>query len=140
MDELHSILAHHHGKGRTSSKGGVRPDQAHKIPTHSDIPDLLFDEILVENKMARGEIMVLIFIYRQVWCRPNFFKTYGYSPVMSYEDMAKKIGLGLDELFSAIRRLESLKLIETIRAGQYFIRKYLTEDRDTEYGIGYDDF
>lgn len=141
MDDLHDILAHHHGRPRSPhNKGGIRPDQSKKLPTSSEIPDLLFDEVLIENRLGRAETLVLLFIYRQVWCRPNLFKTYGYTPVMGYDEMAKKMGLDLDELFSGIRRLEALKLIETIRSGQYFVRKYLTEDRDLEFGQSYDDF
>ena len=43
-------------------------------------------------------------------------------------------------ILQSIRHLESYGLIETIRSGQYFVRKYFTEENDLKYGQDYDHF
>ena len=39
-----------------------------------------------------------------------------------------------------IRALENYGLIETVRSGQYFVRKYFTRELDSEFGQTYDEF
>jgi DNA-binding MarR family transcriptional regulator len=137
MNELHNILNSHHRKlqPKTGMKKKGIPE-----PSTSEIPDLFFDEILVDTKLSRIEILVLMYLYRQVWCRPNLYKTYGISPIMSHSEVSAKLEIELEDLHQAIRKLESFNFIETIRSGQYFVRKYFTEKNDKQYGQYYDDF
>lgn len=141
MDELHSILATHHSKNRLNKKKKVGPEGNDKSgPTTSEIPDVFFDTILVHFKLGRMEIMVLMYLYRQVWCRPNLYQNYGISQILSHTEIGKNLNLSIDEVYAALRKLESLNFIETIRSGQYFVRRYFSEDLDKEYGQNYDDF
>ncbi len=139
MDELHTILANHHPqKKKKNTSAGV----AMHMPTAStsEIPDLFFDEILVKFKLTRIEVLVLMHLYRQVWCRANLYKTYGFSPVLSHNAISQTLELSIDEIYNALRRLESYGFIETIRSGQYFVRKYFTKENDYKFGQSYDDF
>lgn len=138
MDELHTILADHKRVAvRRSSK-----IQSKSVPTPSSskIPDVFFDQILVQNKLNRIEILVLMYIYRQVWCRPNLYRTYGFSQLLSYEEVAANLSMKMEELQTALRSIESFGFIETIRSGQYFVRKYFTQENDQLYGQFYDNF
>lgn len=137
MVDLHTILADHQ----------VRPGQSDMIklpekknPSLSKIPDLFFDQILVNYKLTRIEIMVLMYIYRRVWCRPNLFKLHGISPLMSHSEMAESLGPSLEEIYHGLRKLEDYNFIATVRSGQYFVRKYFTREFDEYYGQTYDDF
>lgn len=133
---------------RTSNEPKEKRDKDHKAqgsprkigPTTSEIPDLFFDEILVNFKLGRNSILVLMFLYRQVWCRPNVYKIYGVNQIFPLLEMAQKIGLSLEEVQVTISDLESLNFIETFRTGQFFVRKYFTEENDLLYGHSYDDF
>ena len=84
--------------------------------------------------------MALMHIYRQIWCRPNMYQAYGISPLMSHTEMAKTLGVALEEIYPALRKLEDVGLLETIRSGQYFMRKYFTAHYDELFGQNYDDF
>ena len=137
MNELHDILNSHHTK--LQPKTGIKK-KGTPTPSTSEIPDLFFDEILVEYKLTRIEILVLMYLYHQVWCRPNLHKTYGIGPIMSHSEVAEKLEITQEEIYSALRKLESFSFIETIRSGQYFVRKYFTEKNDKRYGQFYDDF
>ncbi len=138
MDELHSILADHHSR---LTKAAPR-FKSKKLPiaSTSEIPDIFFDEILVKNKLSRVEIVVFMYLYRHVWCRPNLYKDYGLSQVLSHNAMAESLGVEMEELQNSLRKLESFAFIETIRLGQYFVRRYFTEDFDRQYGQSYDNF
>jgi hypothetical protein len=139
MEDVRAIISQHTPKKNKAPSGAGR-DSHLKLATTSEIPDLFFDEILVQNKLTRMEIMVLMLLYRQVWCRPNLFREYGIGPVQTYVDMAHGLGLSLDELQVSIRNLERLEFIETVRSGQYFVRKYFTKENDEVYGQHYNDF
>ncbi|MFN8370088.1 MAG: hypothetical protein U0T83_05625 [Bacteriovoracaceae bacterium] len=139
-DDLQSILINHHSKSKVKSEDTSDPEVRNNVATTSEIPDLFFDEILTNFKLNRFEILVLMYLYRLVWCRPNLYKTYGYGQVLSLTEVAKSLNIETDEVYNALRKLESLDFIETIRAGQYFVRKYFTAELDKFYGQNYDDF
>tara|TARA_R110002072_G_scaffold64203_4_gene159630 strand:+ start:74514 stop:74939 length:426 start_codon:yes stop_codon:yes gene_type:complete len=139
MADIHRILADH----RPKSNNNESPDkQVEDVPTatHSEIPDLFFDEVLVKTKFTRLEIVVFMYIYRRTWCRPNLHKEFGISQLLSHNEMAHNLSVEIDQVLHALRRLEELNFISTIRSGQYFIRKYFTKENDDLYGQNYHDF
>jgi DNA-binding transcriptional ArsR family regulator len=161
MVDIHTILADHRSKKKNegtahlkdqslqdeslSSKDslkmvGVNRPRPSVAATSSEIPDLFFDKILVEFKLPRIEIMVLMYVYRQVWCRPNLYKIHGISQLLSYTEMGKVLHLEIEEIYQALRRLEEHGFVATVRSGQYFVRRYFTQDLDSEFGQTYDDF
>ncbi|MEX0798239.1 MAG: hypothetical protein WD025_02275 [Bacteriovoracaceae bacterium] len=137
MEDLRSILTSHHNKSKAhATKDTLESASA----SSSEIPDLFFDEILIQYKMTRIEILLLMYLYRITWCRPNLHKKFGIAPIISHSDLAKSLDISIDMLHQNVRRLESFKFIETIRAGQYFVRKYFTEENDQKYDQTYDNF
>lgn len=140
MDDLHTILARHLPKNKKSDELSPKNSDHHLRPSVSEIPDLFFDQILVDYKLTRIEIVVLMYLYRKVWCRPNLYKEFGIGPMISFPDMCEQLKLSRNEIYQSIRKLESLNFIETIRTGQYFVRKYFTEENDIRYGMSYEDF
>lgn len=139
MPDLHSILADHRSKRKKNSVS-TRELGELKRPSTSQIPDIFFDEILKSFKLTRIEVVVLMFLYRQVWCRPNLYKIYGISQLLSHTEMAKVLGLSLEEVHLALRKLEEYTFIETVRSGQYFVRKYFFKEYDEQFHQTYDDF
>ncbi len=137
MQDIHSVLSAHKAKNNPKS-----PEAYRRIPiaTTSEIPDLFFDEILIENKLNRNDINVLMYLYRQVWCKPNLNRQHGIGPIHSYQDMCKMLHVTQEDLMISIRNLEAKNFIQTIRAGQYFVRRYFSEANDYKYGMNYDDF
>lgn len=135
--DLQSILASHNFKNKSSDS---RSQENNVTPTISEIPDIFFDVILIDFKLSRVEIMLVMYLYRKVWCRPNLYKTYGIGPMLSLEEVAKQLHISMDDLFHGLKTLESFNLVETIRAGQFFVRKFFTADLDKLYGQVYDDF
>ncbi len=109
-----------------------------KEASFSQIPDLFFDQILTEFKLSRIEIITLMYLYRLVWCRPNIHRDFGISPMISYEEMGDALNLSMEELYAAIRKFEGLGFIETIRSGQFFVRRYFTEKYDQAYDQNYE--
>ena len=79
-------------------------------------------------------------LYRSVWCRPNLYKAFGISPIFSYKELSQAFKISMDELYQSLRKIEQWGFIETIRPGQYFVRKYFTREIDEKYGQTYDDF
>lgn len=140
MDDLHAILADHRSKVRKEKEVSTRPGKDLPHPTASQIPDLFFDDILVRFKLTRIEIMALMYLYRRVWCRPNLYKIYGISPMLSHTEMAKGLGVELEDVHSALRKLEEYAFIMTVRSGQYFVRKYFLKEHDEHFQQTYDDF
>lgn len=138
MVDLHSILADHRSKG--TSESAKISDTHSANPTNSKIPDIFFDEVLTHFKLTRVEIMVLMYLYRRVWCRANLYKEHGISQLMSHTEMAKHLGLTLEDIYQSLRSLEDYTFISTIRSGQYFVRKYFTKELDEYFGQTYDDF
>lgn len=140
MEDIRSVLSQFRTKKKDSpdvQKSGLKPI---KTPMNSEIPDVFFDIILKEYKLTRQEIVLLMYLYRQIWCRPNLYKSHGIGPLNSYSELSTVLGLTTEELGSYLRVLENYGLLETVRSGQYFIRKYFTEDLDRQFGQNYDEF
>jgi predicted transcriptional regulator len=79
-------------------------------------------------------------LYRQVWCRANLYKDHGIGPMNSLAELSMSLHLSVEELHHNVRSLENYGFIETVRSGQYFVRKYFTEDLDLKFGQNYNDF
>jgi DNA-binding MarR family transcriptional regulator len=139
MADIHEILADHKSRSH-SQPSELEGTRDFNVPTTSEIPDLFFDEILIEFKLNRVEVLVLMYVYRRVWCRPNLYKEFGISQLMAHSEMAKQLKLSIDEIYQSLRKLESLGCIATIRSGQYFVRKYFSKENDEKFGQTYDDF
>ena len=141
MVDIHTILADYRPRrGARSEDQEINHSTDQRLPTTSEIPDLFFDEVLVIFKLSRIEIMVLMYLYRRVWCRPNLYKDYGISQLLSHKEMAKQLHLSREEIYQALRKLEELNFIATIRSGQYFVRKYFSKENDEKFGFFYNDF
>ena len=143
MDDIKEILSQFHSKKRTTStsvKTVIKPSGPINKATFSEIPDLFFDEVINKYKLNRQDVSVLMVLYRQIWCKPNLYRNHGIGPLNSYQELGASIHLNQDEILQSIRHLESYGLIETIRSGQYFVRKYFTEENDLKYGQDYDHF
>ncbi len=140
MVDIHTILAGYRPKKRYRHDRETNRSKGQKHPTTSEIPDLFFDEILVHFKLSRIEIMVLMYLYRQVWCRPNLYKEYGISQLIGHTEMVKQINLPIEDVYTSLRKLEELDFITTIRPGQYFVRKYFSKENDSKFGLFYDEF
>jgi hypothetical protein len=141
MEDIRSILSQFHSKKKRAAenldKSGTGP---HAAASASEIPDVFFDEILYRYKLTRQEISLLMLLYRQVWCRPNLYKSHGIGPLNSYAQLAVTLHMSHEELTQNLRSLENYGFIETVRSGQYFVRKYFTDMLDAKYGQDYDQF
>lgn len=140
MVDLRTILQDHRPKKRRDDDLEIKQVTKDEVPTTSEIPDLFFDLLLTQVKLTRIEILVLMYLYRRVWCRPNLYKKYGISPLLSHTEMAKSLHLPIEEVFAALRKIEGYGFISTIRSGQYFVRKYFLKAYDEQFGQTYDDF
>ncbi len=136
MVDIHSIIKTHRNKVDDSELVNLDFEE----PTTSEIPDIFFDNILVSFKLSRLETIVLMYLYRKVWCRTNMYQKHGISQLLSLTDMVKQLDFKIEEIHSAIRKLENFGFIVTIRIGQYFVRRYFTKDLDFQFGQTYDDF
>jgi DNA-binding MarR family transcriptional regulator len=138
--DIHTIIQGHRGK--RPGLGGVDPKKSNNPnePTYSEIPDIFFDTILTNYKLTRIEIMVTMYLYRKVWCRPNIYKTYGISQMMSLTEMANALNVEMDDVYNSLRKLEEFGFITTVRSGQYFVRKYFLKEFDEQFSQTYDDF
>ena len=139
MEDIRSVLSSYGSKPTKASKR-PHPEPMEKQATTSEIPDLFFDDILIKYKLTRVEILILMYLYRLTWCRPNLHKKYGIAPMVSHKDVAENLEISIEVLLQNLRRLESFQFIETIRSGQYFVRKYFTRENDELYGQTYDNF
>lgn len=139
MEDLRTILSSHHSKTGNASDT-VKSTHGEVKATTSEIPDLFFDEILLKFKLTRVETLLLMYLYRITWCKPNLHRKYGIAPMVSHAEVAKNLELNLEVFHQTIRKLESFGFIETIRSGQYFVRKYFMEENDRRYGQTYDNF
>ncbi len=140
MVDLHTILADHRSKSKhLDARDHQAPPRTPKA-SGVEIPDLFFDQILVDYKFTRVEILVLMFLYRQVYCKPNLYRDYGISQLLSHTEMCKTLGVELEDVHHVLRKLENLGFIETIRLGQYFVRKFFTKAYDEQFGQTYQDF
>ncbi len=140
MVDLHSILAEHRSKAKADDTVDNSGAEQHVASSSSEIPDIFFDKIIVDYKLTRIEILVLVYIYRRVWCYPNLHRSHGISQMMSHTEMAKKIGVAIEDVYSALRKLEEYDFIRTIRAGQYFSRRFFSKEFDDQFAQSYDDF
>ncbi len=140
MEDIRAILSQFHSKKRKDNdiqKSGLGPADT---PVASEIPDVFFDIVLQKYKLNRHEIALLMQLYRQVWCRANLYKSHGIGPMNSLAELSQGLQLSIEDLHHHIRSLENYGFIETVRSGQYFVRKYFTEDLDRKYGQNYNDF
>lgn len=139
MVDIHSILQDYRPKRRP---GSIDPKMHNnpEVPAVSEIPDLFFDEIIVKYKLSRIDILVMMYLYRRVWCRPNLYREFGISQIMSHQEMCRHLSLTIDDIHHSLRRVEELGFILTVRSGQYFVRKYFSRENDEKYGQTYDDF
>lgn len=140
MVDIHSILADHRSKTKADDSHDVSGPSTEYRPSTSEIPDIFFDKIIVDYKLSRIEILVLMYIYRRVWCFPNLHRSHGISQMMSHTEMAKNLGLAIEDVYSALRKLEEYDFIRTIRAGQYFSRRFFSKELDAAFNQTYDDF
>ena len=144
MVDIHSILADHRSKGKDKGRSEDDVDASGRnveySPTTSEIPDVFFDQIIVDFKLSRIEILVLMYIYRRVWCFPNLHRSHGISQMMSHTEMAKNLGVAIEDIYSSLRKLEEYDFIRTIRAGQYFSRRFFSKELDARFDQKYDDF
>ncbi len=140
MDDIRSVLSQFNSKKKRNSdvqKSKVGPSA---MASSSEIPDIFFDVVLQKFKLNRQEINLLIFLYRQIWCKPNLYKSYGIGPLNSYQYLSTNLGISFEELGNYLRVLENFGFIETVRSGQYFVRKFFTETLDAQFGQNYDEF
>lgn len=143
MEDIRSVLSQFHSKKKRESTTSAVDKSAtgpHNLPQTSEIPDLFFDIVLQKYKLTRHEITLLMLLYRQVWCRPNLYKSHGIGPLNSYSELSQSLGLSPEELGHHLRSLENYGFVETVRSGQYFVRRYFTEELDNQFGQHYDDF
>ncbi len=140
VDDLQSILAEHRSKKKVESSSDKGGGGALLQPSASEIPDVFFDKVIVDFKLNRIEILVLMYIYRRVWCFPNLHRAHGISQMMSHTEMAKNLGIAIEDVYSALRKLEEYDMIKTIRAGQYFARRFFSKELDEVFDQKYDDF
>lgn len=140
MVDLQSILAEHRSKKKESNSNDLGGGGTLQAPSASEIPDIFFDKIIVDFKLNRIEILVLMYIYRRVWCFPNLHRSHGISQLMSHTEMAKNLSLAIEDIYSALRKLEEYDMIRTIRAGQYFSRRFFSKEMDEAFSQNYDDF
>lgn len=140
MVDIHSILADHRSKGKAEDNQDVGGSNIALGPSTSEIPDIFFDKIIVDYKLSRIEILVLMYIYRRVWCFPNLHRSHGISQMMSHTEMAKNLTIAIEDVYSALRKLEEYDFIRTIRAGQYFSRRFFSKELDANFNQTYDDF
>lgn len=139
MVDLRTILEDHRSKRQKPSED-LSVDRKAQTAQLSEIPDLFFDDILVTYKLSRVEIMVLMYLYRRVWCHANLYKEYGISQILSHTEMAKALSSPIESIYQSLRKIEEFGFITTIRSGQYFVRKYFTREYDEQFGQTYDDF
>jgi DNA-binding transcriptional ArsR family regulator len=138
VEDIRSILSQYKSRQKDEGSTAAGKEIPAETPTLSEIPDLFFDEIVPHTKLTRNEIALLMLLYRQIWCRPNLYRGHGIGPLNAYHDLARALNMQQDDVIHAIRALEGQGLIATIRAGQYFVRKFFTENNDIKYGQHYE--
>ena len=110
MVDLQSILAEHRSKKKVDYSHNKGGGGVLHNPTFSEIPDIFFDKIIVDFKLNRIEILVLMYIYRRVWCFPNLHRSHGISQMMSHTEMAKNINVAIEDVYSSIVCLASCQI------------------------------
>lgn len=140
MENIRDIISAHSPKREINPENSLNHKEKEFVATTSEIPDLFFDDILIQFKLNRVEIVLLMYLYRQTWCKPNLHRKFGIAPMVVHTQIAEKLEISMELLHQTIRRLEAFSFIETIRSGQYFVRKFFTEELDKKYGQSYDNF
>jgi DNA-binding MarR family transcriptional regulator len=140
MEDIRSVLSQFNTKRKRTTDTQDSVTGPVNMASSSEIPDVFFDLILQKFKLNRQEITLLMYLYRQVWCRPNMYKSHGIGPLNSYAEVSANLNVSVEELGNYLRTLEKYGFIQTVRAGQYFVRKYFTEVLDQQYGQDYDEF
>lgn len=138
MEDIRSVLSQF--KKKKDGQVQVAQTGPSSSASASEIPDVFFDVVLLKLKLNRLEIALFMLLYRQVWCKPNLYRSHGIGPLNSYAELSQKMNISVEDLGTFLRNLEKYGLIETVRAGQYFIRKYFLEDLDLKFGQNYDEF
>jgi hypothetical protein len=138
VEDIRSILSMYKSRKKGDDASLTSREVSVETPTLSEIPDLFFDEVLPNVKLSRGETVLLMLLYRQVWCRPNLYRSHGIGPLNAYHDLARLLNMSQDDVIHAVHSLEGYGFISTIRAGQYFVRKFFTEENDAKYGQHYE--
>ena len=136
--DIHSVLQNHLVK--QTVENSFPEEKKDSLVSESLIPDVFFDDILSQYKLNRMEIMLMMFLYRKTWCGEQPYQKYGVSPAITHTEMAKIQGLEREDVYRVMRKLEFLALIEPVRNGQYFVRRYFTENLDEKYGQIYKQF
>jgi hypothetical protein len=137
LEDIRSLLSQYKER-KSDSDGEAVLEVGSATPTHCEIPDVFIDEILPTTKLTRSEISLLMLLHRQVWGRPNLYRSHGIGPLNSYQELGRLLHLEQDELIHALRSLEHQGFIQTIRSGQYFVRKYFTEANDLRFAQRYE--
>lgn len=140
MEDIRAILSQFHSRKRKENDLKISGPGPVDTPLASEIPDVFFDVVLQKYKLNRHEITLLMFLYRQVWCRANLYKAHGIGPMNSLAELSQSLGFTIEDLHHHLRSLENYGFLETVRSGQYFVRKYFTEEMDQKYGQNYNDF
>lgn len=140
--DIHTIIAGHQPKkGEGPQKNEVsKPIHNKSTASFSEIPDIFFDEIIVNAKLSRIDISLLMYLYRKIWCQPNLYRVYGISPMFSIIEVSKLLKISIDEFYQSLKHLEGFGFLTTIRSGQYFVRRFITKENDEKFGLTYDDF
>ena len=140
MSEIQRVLDSFPPKGQTLEYDTSPLDVEMKSPTFSEIPDLFFDRILIDFKLNRLDIQILLFLYRQVWCLPNLYRKHGIGQLNNLKELAEVFATDFNSLHNSLQKLESYEFISTIRLGQYFVRRFFTPEWDNFYHQNYDNF
>ena len=140
MSEIQRVLESIPPKNIDESVNQSNIEQELNVPTFSEIPDLFFDTILVDFKLSRLDIQVLLYLYRQVWCLPNLHRKYGIGQLNNLKALAEHFCTDFNSLQNSLQKLEGIEFISTIRLGQYFVRRFFTPEWDAFYVQTYDDF
>ena len=138
MEDIRSLLSMYRARSGKEAPEAPQKIAVPETPTLSEIPDVFFDEILPQVKLTRIETALLMTLYRQVWCRPNLYRSHGIGPLNSYQELGRLLHVGQEDVIHSLRSLENHGFIQAIRAGQYFVRKFFTEENDAKYGQQYE--
>lgn len=138
MEDIRSLLSLYRARSGKDTPAAAQKLVEPEVATTSEIPDVFFDEILPVVKLSRTETALLMTLYRQVWCRPNLYRSHGIGPLNSYQELSRLLHVGQEDVINALRVLENLGFIQAIRSGQFFVRKFFTEENDTRFGQSYE--
>ena len=140
MTEIRRVLEKFPSKKEltSSSNENLSSDLSNEC-TFIDIPEVFFTDVIERIALNRNELRVILYLYRQIYCYPNLYEKYGISQLNDLLELSKYFKLSYNELHKVLKSLESYELIQTIRSGQYFIRRYFLAEYDEFFGQVYDD-